>query len=204
MPVPERGVHAVFGLLERDGRPALQRLCPGRARRPGCLLSQGASPVPGRRPVRRSRRSPVRGPRGRGLRVGMHICYDGSFPETGRVLALEGADLLVLPTNWPAHSECAAEHMIPCRAMENTVYMLAVNRVGEESGFRFIGQSAPSPTRRARSSPAAVRVPRRSSTPRLTRPARQKRLVALREARDQSICRSAAGVLWGDRGGEWT
>jgi predicted amidohydrolase len=72
----------------------------------------------------------------------MHICYDGSFPETGRILALEGADLLVLPTNWPAHSECAAEHMIPCRAMENTVYMLAVNRVGEESGFRFIGQSA--------------------------------------------------------------
>ena len=32
--------------------------------------------------------------------------------------------------------------MIPRRAMENTVYMLAVNRVGEESGFRFIGQSA--------------------------------------------------------------
>jgi predicted amidohydrolase len=72
----------------------------------------------------------------------MHICYDGSFPETGRILALEGADLLVLPTNWPTHSECAAEHMIPCRAMENTVYYLAVNRVGEECGFRFIGQSA--------------------------------------------------------------
>src|SRR4051794_14180934 len=77
-----------------------------------------------------------------GLRVGMHICYDGSFPETARVLTLLGADLVVLPTNWPTHSECAAEHMIPTRAMENTVYVMAVNRVGEESGFRFIGSSS--------------------------------------------------------------
>jgi len=77
-----------------------------------------------------------------GLKVGMHICYDGSFPETARVLTLLGADLLVLPTNWPAHSECAAEHMIPTRAMENTVYVMAVNRVGEESGFLFIGGSS--------------------------------------------------------------
>jgi predicted amidohydrolase len=77
-----------------------------------------------------------------GPKVGMHICYDGSFPETARVLALQGADLLVLPTNWPTHSECAAEHMIPTRAMENTVYVMAVNRVGEESGFRFIGTSS--------------------------------------------------------------
>jgi len=77
-----------------------------------------------------------------GLKVGMHICYDGSFPETARVLALLGADLVVLPTNWPIHSECAAEHMIPTRAMENTVYAMAVNRVGQESGFRFIGGSS--------------------------------------------------------------
>jgi predicted amidohydrolase len=77
-----------------------------------------------------------------GLKVGMHICYDGSFPETGRVLSLLGADVLVLPTNWPAHSECAADHMIATRAMENTVYAMAVNRVGEERGFRYIGRSS--------------------------------------------------------------
>jgi predicted amidohydrolase len=77
-----------------------------------------------------------------GVRVGMHICYDGGFPEPARVMALLGADLLVLPTNWPTHSECAAEHTIPARALENTVYMIAVNRVGEESGFRFIGTSS--------------------------------------------------------------
>jgi predicted amidohydrolase len=32
--------------------------------------------------------------------------------------------------------------MIPTRAMENTVYVMAVNRVGLESGFRFIGASS--------------------------------------------------------------
>lgn len=76
------------------------------------------------------------------LRVGMHICYDGGFPESGRVLTLLGADLLVLPTNWPTHAECAAEHMIATRAMENVVYCMAVNRIGEERGFRFIGHSS--------------------------------------------------------------
>ena len=77
-----------------------------------------------------------------GLKVGMHICYDGGLPRVGRVLTLLGAELLVLPTNWPTHSECAAEHMIATRAMENVVYAMAVNRVGEERGFRFIGRSS--------------------------------------------------------------
>lgn len=75
------------------------------------------------------------------VRVGMNICYDGSFPEAARVMTLEGADLIVLPTNWPPGAECTAEHVIPARAMENNVYYAAVNRVGTERGFRFIGQS---------------------------------------------------------------
>ena len=77
-----------------------------------------------------------------GVKIGMHICYDGAFPECARVMTLQGADLLVLPTNWPTHSETTAEHIIPARAIENVVYALAVNRVGEESGFRFIGRSS--------------------------------------------------------------
>jgi 5-aminopentanamidase len=77
-----------------------------------------------------------------GMRIGMHICYDGSFPESGRVLTLLGADLLVLPTNWPRHSECAAEHMMICRSMENVVFSMAVDRVGEERGFQFVGRSS--------------------------------------------------------------
>ncbi len=75
------------------------------------------------------------------LRVGMNICYDASFPEAARSLALQGADLIVLPTNWPPGSECTAACCINARALENGVYYLAVNRVGTERGFRFIGQS---------------------------------------------------------------
>ena len=75
------------------------------------------------------------------LRIGMHICYDGAFPECCRALALEGADLLVLPTNWPPGAECMSSHVANTRALENQVYYMAVNRIGEERGFRFIGGS---------------------------------------------------------------
>ncbi len=75
------------------------------------------------------------------LRLGMLICYDGSFPEAPRVLSLLGADLIVLPTNWPNGGKCSASHIPPMRAHENHVYFLAVNRVGTEGGFHFIGMS---------------------------------------------------------------
>jgi predicted amidohydrolase len=76
-----------------------------------------------------------------GLKVGMNICYDGSFPESSRVMALGGADLVVLPTNWPPGAECFAEHVINTRAMENGIYYIASDRIGEERGFSFIGGS---------------------------------------------------------------
>lgn len=74
-------------------------------------------------------------------RLGMGICYDAAFPEAARVLALEGADIIALPTNWPPGAECTADFVINARAMENHVYFAAVNRVGQERGFRFIGKS---------------------------------------------------------------
>jgi predicted amidohydrolase len=76
-----------------------------------------------------------------GVRVGLNICYDAAFPEATRTMALQGADLIVLPTNWPPGAECVAAHVINTRAMENAVYFLAVNRVGTERGFEFIGGS---------------------------------------------------------------
>jgi predicted amidohydrolase len=76
-----------------------------------------------------------------GLRVGMNICYDGGFPESARVLTLLGADLVVLPTNWPPGALPAVRHLVQARALENHIYYAAVNRVGEERGFRFIGLS---------------------------------------------------------------
>ena len=76
-----------------------------------------------------------------GVNIGLNICYDAGFPEPARCLTLLGADLIVLPTNWPPGAEAAADYAINSRAMENAVYYIAVNRVGVERGFKFIGQS---------------------------------------------------------------
>ncbi|MFO0974887.1 MAG: carbon-nitrogen hydrolase family protein [Planctomycetaceae bacterium] len=75
------------------------------------------------------------------VRIGMLICYDGGFPEAARVLAIRGADLIALPTNWPPGGAYMAEYSINSRAMENGIYFAAVNRVGTENGFSFIGKS---------------------------------------------------------------
>ncbi|MDF1747090.1 MAG: carbon-nitrogen hydrolase family protein [Gimesia sp.] len=74
--------------------------------------------------------------------IGLNICYDSAFPESSRALTLQGADLIVLPTNWPSGAECVAEHAINIRAMENGIYYCAINRVGMERGFQFIGKSS--------------------------------------------------------------
>ena len=75
------------------------------------------------------------------LRVGLNICYDSSFPEAARSLALAGADLIALPTNWPPGSGRVADFIPNARALENNVYFMSVNRVGTERGFEFIGKS---------------------------------------------------------------
>ena len=74
-------------------------------------------------------------------RVGIVICYDLRFPETTRVLALAGADIVALPTNWPDGSQNAPQFVTRTRALENRVFLLACNRCGEESGFWFFGHS---------------------------------------------------------------
>ena len=58
-----------------------------------------------------------------------------------RVLALQGADVIVVPTNWPELTEFIPEYIIPTRARENRVFCVAINRVGEERGSKFIGRS---------------------------------------------------------------
>ncbi len=75
------------------------------------------------------------------LKVGMNICYDSSFPEAARALALAGAELNALPTNWPPTSGRTADFIPNARALENHVYFMAINRIGTERGFEFIGKS---------------------------------------------------------------
>jgi predicted amidohydrolase len=137
----ELNVFAVVGLLEADGPRvfnAAALLGPagvvGSYRKVHLpFLGVDMHTTPGDRPFAVNEAGPVR--------IGMGICYDAAFPEASRVMALEGADLIVLPTNWPPGAECTADFVINARAMENHVYFLAVNRVGHERGFRFIGRS---------------------------------------------------------------
>jgi predicted amidohydrolase len=136
----ERGVWTVFGLLERDGERlfnACALIGPQgfvAAYRKVHLPYLGVDrfATPGDRPFAVHDLG--------GLCLGMNICYDGSFPEAARVVTLLGADLIVLPTNWT--TDARAVCFLPeARALENHVYYLAVNRVGEERGFRFVGRS---------------------------------------------------------------
>lgn len=74
-------------------------------------------------------------------RIGVLVCFDLRFPEPARTLALKGADLILVPTNWPQGAEISADHIALARAAENRVFVATCNRVGEERGFRFIGRS---------------------------------------------------------------
>ena len=73
-------------------------------------------------------------------RVGVNICYDCSFPESGRVVKLRGANVLAIPTNWPIGSD-SWQHIPKVRAIENHLVVVAADRIGEERGFRFAGHS---------------------------------------------------------------
>ncbi len=74
-------------------------------------------------------------------RVGMLICYDLRFPEPARVLALDGAQIILLSTAWPRAASLYPEFVVSARAAENRVYLVAANRVGEERGTHYLGRS---------------------------------------------------------------
>ncbi|HUE73554.1 MAG TPA: carbon-nitrogen hydrolase family protein [Pirellulaceae bacterium] len=133
--------HVVYGLLEADGKKVFNAAVlvgpkgvVGSYRKVHLpFLGIDRFTTPGDRPFAVHNAG--------GMKIGMNICYDGSFPEAARVMTLDGADLIVLPTNWPPGSECMASCAVNTRAMENQIYYLACNRVGTERGFRFIGMS---------------------------------------------------------------
>jgi predicted amidohydrolase len=73
--------------------------------------------------------------------IGILICHDLTFPESARVLMLQGADIIVVPTNWPRKFDIVSRHMVNTRAVENFVHIVACDRVGIERKARFLGQS---------------------------------------------------------------
>lgn len=72
-------------------------------------------------------------------RIGLQICMDASYPESSRVAALQGADVICFPTNWVEERAPAADWFT--RAFENGVYFIAADRYGAERGVQFSGGS---------------------------------------------------------------
>ncbi|MDF2682258.1 MAG: hypothetical protein K0R47_3448 [Brevibacillus sp.] len=65
--------------------------------------------------------------------IGVLICYDIEFPEPARLLALQGAELIIVPSVWSFPAESRWDIQLPARALDNTVFLLGVNTVGEGS-----------------------------------------------------------------------
>jgi predicted amidohydrolase len=76
-----------------------------------------------------------------GFKIGLMTCYDIRFPELARRLCLQGAEVLVVPAAWPMYRLGHWETINACRAIENQVYVAAVNRVGTDEGLGFCGAS---------------------------------------------------------------
>jgi predicted amidohydrolase len=83
-------------------------------------------------------------------KVGVFICADGRLPEIVRCLSLQGADILIDLTNWVTSgfeketlSNPQVEYMVPTRALENRVWIIASNKVGMEAkSILYCGKSA--------------------------------------------------------------
>ena len=77
------------------------------------------------------------------LRVGMLICYDVEFPEAVRRLALDGGELILVPTALPDTPEAAfiAEKVLPVRAFENGVAVVYAGHAGRDERFAYAGRS---------------------------------------------------------------
>lgn len=79
-------------------------------------------------------------------RLGVAVCYDLNFPEVARGLALGGADIVTLPTNWPRFPRPEGERpmevaVVMATAHLSHVFAAACDRCGEERGQEWTGGS---------------------------------------------------------------
>lgn len=80
--------------------------------------------------------------------IGVGICWDQWYPETARVMALMGAEMLLYPTaigSEPYDADLDTSRMwrraMIGHAVSNCMPVIAANRIGEEEGQRFYGHS---------------------------------------------------------------
>jgi predicted amidohydrolase len=76
-------------------------------------------------------------------RIAVMICYDLEFPEWVRLSALDGAQLLCAPANWPAFPRPDGERpaevvRVQADAAVNRMFIAACDRTGEERGVAWV------------------------------------------------------------------
>lgn len=74
-------------------------------------------------------------------RIGVHICYDITFPEVPRVQALKGAEILINTSASAAGFEEFWDHALFMRAAENGIWYAVCSVVGEQRGDVLFGGS---------------------------------------------------------------
>jgi predicted amidohydrolase len=67
----------------------------------------------------------------------LSICYDLNFPEVFRTLALKGARIILISSAWPAMAGDVWDALLPARAIENEVCVIASDQTGGE----YLGHS---------------------------------------------------------------
>lgn len=80
-------------------------------------------------------------------RIGVAICYDAEFPEIPRGLALDDADILALPVNWPVVERPVGEHppeivLAMAAARASRLPIAIADRAGSERGLAWTDGSA--------------------------------------------------------------
>lgn len=73
--------------------------------------------------------------------IGVLICWDNFFPEAARVLGLKGAEIIFAPTASSLASQPRWKKIICSHAIANNLFVARVNRVGDEQGQKFFGNS---------------------------------------------------------------
>jgi predicted amidohydrolase len=82
--------------------------------------------------------------------VGLCLCYDLRFPETARILALRGAELICVPTAWVAGFDserwdsegyCPQARGALLQANLNQAFIACASQAGSRGGAQFLGSS---------------------------------------------------------------
>ncbi|KAB0667256.1 carbon-nitrogen family hydrolase [Oryzomonas japonica] len=74
-------------------------------------------------------------------KVGVIVCYDLRFPELSRRLAVEGAQMICVPAQWPRPREEHWRTLLRARAIENQLFVVACNACGPIGKLELFGMS---------------------------------------------------------------